>query len=82
MLLSFCSSAEALDEYYSSINKMCPNTNILLIKKSLLEISSEKPCTSLFTSVLLKECPSLNCKFLADKWASYTAKNSGAVVGK
>lgn len=75
-------NAEVLDEYYKSINKICPSTNVLLIKKSLLEISSEQSCTSLFTSVLLKECPKLTCLFLVENWSTINAKNSGAVVGK
>ena len=82
LCLSLNLHAESLEDYLSTISNLCPVSNKLIIKKSLIELTSAQNCTTLFTSLLLKDCPQLNCNSLVDHWVAFNSKNSGAVIGK
>ncbi|MBP9679788.1 MAG: hypothetical protein KBD76_00165 [Bacteriovorax sp.] len=82
LLLIFTLSANLalsadLSEIINSISAQCPKVNILIIKKSLIEMRGSNFCQGTFTSILLKECPQINCSTLTS-----INTNAGAVIGR
>jgi hypothetical protein len=74
--------ASGLEEYIASVHNQCAGVNQLIIKKSLIEITQDQNCTEVFTSLLLKQCPQVNCFKLLSFWASFNNTTSGSVIGK
>ncbi len=83
MLFLFSNAfASGLEEYITSVHNQCASVNQLIIKKSLIEITQEQNCTEVFTALLLKQCPQVNCSRLLGYWAAFNNTNSGSVIGK
>ena len=81
-VFSFSSYSGGLDEYMNVVSSYCPSANKLIIKKSLIELTQDQNCKSSFTSLLLKDCPQLNCTVLIGFLTSLNSVQNGAVIGK
>ena len=71
------SSAAELSQIIESISSQCPKVNILVIKKSLIEMRGSNFCQGTFTTLLLKECHMVTCATLTSINA-----NNGSVIGQ
>jgi hypothetical protein len=81
-IAQFPSYAGDLENYMAQINNSCEGVNLLIVKKSLIELTVDQSCNSSFTLLLLKNCPNLNCQTLIKNWASFNTSRPGAVIGK
>ncbi len=70
--------------FQNMINARCVNDkkmNILLLKKSLIELLHGNGCEAKFTSILIEQCGELSCDKLVDIYEQLDKVRAGAVVG-
>ena len=72
----------SLQDYMDLIIKNCPNSNTLLIKKSLFELKNSSKCDSRFTKELMSNCSTLTCTQLVANFKKNISGRTGSVVGE
>ena len=72
----------ALRDHVTTVQKGCPNTSTLLIKKSAVELSSIANCDQSFTEKLLQGCSNMDCAQLMNSFKNNLQDRTGSVVGE
>jgi len=82
-------SAFDLSWYVKEIVKKCPQTNILMIKKSFIQLIDhdhttvpEEYCKDNFTQNILSQCSKMKCTDLKQLIGDATNRNQGNIVGE
>jgi hypothetical protein len=82
LLFAFEEAYASLQDYMAQVLKSCPNSNTLLIKKSLLELKSSAQCDAKFTKQLMNSCTGFNCNQLVENYKKNILGRTGSVVGE
>lgn len=82
IFLAFEKAHAGLSDHITTVIQDCPNSNTLLIKKSLLELKDSINCDEKFTKQLLKDCAAIDCSHLVESYKKNIQGRSGAVVGE
>ena len=81
-LFAFKEAYASLQDYMSLVLEKCPNSNTLLIKKSLLELKNSTQCDAKFTKQLMNNCTGLNCTQIVENYKKNILGRTGSVVGE
>lgn len=70
-------------EFINEVNKICPKTNALIVKKVLLEMLNQKTdCSGNFTQKMMSSCSEVKCDELQASLESVKEKYSGTIIGR
>lgn len=77
-------AAGPLKFFVERLSSQCQELNILLVKKSMIELHHEegKSCTQRFTKALLVKCPSINCKDIQNFYTGSMKVKRGSIIGE
>jgi hypothetical protein len=76
-------ASSKIKRYQFKVQKACESNhlNLLLLKKSLIEMVNGEECAGKFTSIVLNKCNSLNCQELSQIYKEVEQFRAGSVVG-